>query len=172
MKPNEISIGKTFEVAGIEFIKFDCDGDRTVAVAKDALLCSVFGNNNNFVESKILERLQNEVLSKIEKEVGAENVFEFSTDLLTLDGSSLYGEVTSKISIPTFDFYRRNVKIFDEYKLDSWWWLATADSTVEHLNDKWCICVSPRGDVDYDCSFNDDIGVRPVLVFESNISVS
>lgn len=168
----EIEIGKTFEVAGIEFIKFaDVDG-CTQAVSKDILFKSDFGENNNFAESTILEKLRNNVLPKIEEAVGAENVVEFETNLLSLDGSDEYGNIKSKISLPTFDFYRANVKIFDKHKLDKWWWLATPDSTTEHANDYWVVCVSPSGDI-YGTNYNyDDNGVRPFLNFVSSISVS
>ena len=159
-------------MAGIKFIKFaDVDG-CTQAVAKDTLFKSDFGENNNFAESTILEKLKNDVLPKIEEAVGAENIVEFETDLLSLDGSDKYGIIKSKISLPTFDFYRANVKIFDNYNPDKWWWLATPDSTTDHAIDYWVVCVSPSGYVDGNgCSGYDD-GVRPFLNFVSSISVS
>lgn len=168
----EIRNENTFEIAGIEFIKFfDKDG-LTYAVSRDILFNSRFGENNNLAESKILKRLKTEVLPKIEKEVGAENVVEFETDLLSLDGSTKHGKLKSKISLPTFDFYRANVKTFDKYKVNNWWWLATPDSTTDHLNDCWNTCVSPSGRVYDDGCDGSGIGVRPFCVFVSSISVS
>lgn len=168
----EIEIGKTFEVAGIEFIKFaDVDG-CTQAVAKDTLFKSIFGANNNFAESTILKKLKNDVLPKIEEAVGAENIVEFETDLLSLDGSDKYGKIKSKISLPTFDFYRANVKVFDKYKLDKWWWLATPDSTTDHANDYWIVCVSRSGNISSNRYYDYYYGVRPFLNFVSSISVS
>ena len=173
MKLSDVKVSGLFKVAGIEFIKFSQDGNRTVAVAKDSLFNSAFGDDNNFAKSKILKRLQEDVLPKIEAEVGAENVLEFETDLLSLDGSDLHGKVTSKIGLPTFDFYRQNVKVFDEHKLDAWWWLATPDTTEEHVNNHWVVCVSPRGCIIYGGYFHGNSrGVRPFLIFESSISVS
>ena len=171
MKLSEVKIGGAFTIGGIEFIKFSEENGVAVSVTKDKLHNSTFGNNNDFSKSKILKNLQADILPKLEDAVGAENILEFETDLLSLDGSDIYGKMKSKISLPTFDFYRANVKIFDQYKRDDWWWLSTPDSTKDHVNDYWIVCVSPRGSVDYDY-FNLSRGVRPVLHFVSSISVS
>lgn len=167
----KVEIGKTFTVADIEFIKFSDKDGITVAVAKDCLYDSEFGKNNNFAESDVLDRLNKEFLPKIEAEVGAENIKEFKLDLTSLDGLDTYGKITTRIGLPTFDFYRQNVRIFDMYKIDDWWWTATPDTTKEHRNDYWVTCVSPGGDFDGN-GCNISIGVRPFLHFVSSISVS
>ena len=79
--------------------------------------------------------------------------------------------MTSKISLPTLDFYRENVEIFDKHKLDEWWWLATPESAQPHGNPFWTLCVSPSGIIFSDL-YDFDIGVRPFLYFVSSISVS
>ena len=166
----EIKIGETFKVADIEFIKFADENGHTVAVAKESVFDSRFGDNNNFAESQVKSHLECEILPKIEKEIGAENIVEHEVDLLSLDGDDKWGKVKCKISIPTFDFYRANVKIFDKYKLSKWWRLATPDTTSTHYNDDWVVCVSPLGDFSnyYD---DNDHGVRPFMIFVSSISV-
>ena len=161
----------TFNVGGIEFIKFAEENGEVTAVAKDIVFSSEFGKNNKFGESKILERLQKEVLPKIAEAVGEENILEHEVDLTSLDGLKTYGSIKSKISIPTFDFYRANVKVFDEHEVDEWWWLATPDTTPEHINDRWCRCVSPAGGV-YNRVYDVNFGVRPFLKFVSSIFVS
>ena len=167
-----IKDGELFSIAGIEFIKFfDKDG-ITTAVAKASLGDYRFGDNNNFAESKIKKMLEEDFLPKIEAEIGAENIVEHEVDLLSLDGSNKWGKVNCKVSLPTFDFYRHNVKVFDKHKLNDWWWTCTPDSTSEHLNDFWVVCVSPNGFIissRYDCNL---IGVRPFLTFLSSISIS
>lgn len=172
MKLSEIKIGNTFKVAGIEFVKLTEENGVCAAVSKDILFNSKFGKNNNFAESQILERLNKEVLPKLEAEVGTENIKEFEIDLTSLDGLDTYGKIKSKIGLPTLDFYRKNVRTFDKCKPNDWWWLATPDTTKEHLNDNWTVCVSPRGDFDYDGCSSNGIGVRPFLYFVSFISVS
>ena len=171
---NTIPSGETFKIGDMEFIKFSDENGITTAVSKDAVFDSCFGDDNNFANSAILERLNNEILPAIEDIVGSENVLEFETDLLSLDGSDKHGIVKSKISIPTFDFYRQNRAVFEKYKLNKWWWLATPDSTSEYFNDEWGVCVSPRGFIDFSnfSLFNRNFGVRPFFNFVSSISVS
>lgn len=171
MKLSEVKIGEVFTIDGIEFFKVAEENDVTVAVAKESLFRSTFGENNDFSKSKILNELQEKILPKLEKEIGAENILEFETDLLSLDGSDICGKMKSRISLPTFDFYRANVKLFDRYKLDDWWWLSTPDSTREHTSDNWLVCVSPRGRINGD-NYDNGYGVRPILHFVSSISVS
>lgn len=167
-----VEVGETFKVADIEFIKFAEENGNTVAVAKESLFDSVFGDDNNFAESVILKRLKEEVLPKIENAIGAENIVEHEVDLLSMDGSDKWGKAKCKISIPTFDFYRKHVKVFDKHKVSRWWWLATPDSTSKHCNDDWVECVAPSGILnchDSRCGFG---GVRPFLIFVSSIFVS
>ncbi len=171
MKLSEVKNGKTFSIAGIEFIKFFDEEGFTAVVSKDAVFNCEFGKNNNFAESYILKRLREEVLSKLEAEVGEENIKEFELALTSLDGLNTYGKIRTKIGLPTFDFYRKNVKIFDEYKLNDWWWTATPDSTKEHYNDYWITCVSPYGTF-FNYYYFNYLAVRPFLFFVSSISVS
>lgn len=169
---NTIPVGGTFKIGDVEFIKFSEDNDMATVVCKDILFNSQFGANNDFSKSHILEKLTAEILPQIEAAVGSENVIEFETDLMSLDGSSKHGIVKSKISLPTFDFYRKNRDIFENNKIDEWWWLATPDSTSEYNDDRWCVCVAPSGIIDNYNYFGNNLGVRPILNFVSSISVS
>ena len=166
-----VEVGSVFEVAGMEFIKFPEVMGLTPAVAKDTVFDSEFGKDNDFRSSNVLNRLNEEMLPKIIEAVGESNVCEFETDLTTLDGLKPYGTMMSKISLPTLDFYRENVEIFDKHKLDEWWWLATPESAKSHDNPFWILCVSPSGLVYFD-DFINVRGVRPFLYFVSSISVS
>lgn len=167
----EIETGKTFKAAGIEFIKVKETNKGTFAVTKDCLFDSAFGDNNDLHKSKILKRLQEEISPKIEEVVGADNVLEFETVLTTLDGLRPYEPLKSKISLPTLDFYRENVDIFDKYNPDCWWWLATPESAKPHSEPWWTVCVAPSGDVG-NYIYIGNFGVRPILFFVSDISVS
>lgn len=163
-----IDNGATFEVAGIEFIKFPYADGMIAAVARNILFRSTFGENNNITTSKVLETLHTEILPAIINAVGEENVCEFDTDLSTLDGLKPYSALKSRISLPTIDFYRQNVGIFDKYKVNSWWWLATPESSDGHNNSYWTLCVSPGGGIYY-FNYNLISGVRPFLIFKSSI---
>lgn len=163
----DVAVGDTFKVADVEFIYFG----NGVAVTKDSLYDAKFGDTNNFKESKLFKKLKKEFLPKIIKAVGEENVLEFETDLITVDGLKDYGTMSSKISLPTFDFYRRNTEIFEKHKLDIWWWLATAWSTEKREYKYTVACVSPVGGIDY-FYYSGNNGVRPFLIFNPNIFVS
>ena len=165
--------GETFKVGGIEFIKFPSVDGKTPVVAREILFNSRFGENNNLIESRVLERLETEILPKVIAEVGEENVCTFETDLTTLDGLKPYGIMESRISLPTFDFYRANVEIFDKHPVKNWWWLATPESAKPHYDPVWTVCVSPSGDILFGSgSCNLDDGVRPFCILNSNIFVS
>ena len=171
-KLSKIANESTFRIGDYEFIKFSDENGIVTAVSKESLFDSVFGENNDLRKSSIIEKLKSDVLPGIEAIVGAENVLEFETDLLSLDGSAQYGEMKSKVSLPTFDFYRRNRAVFEKYKLDEWWWLATPDSTPEWNTDSFIICVSPAGIIGLVGYNGSSGGVRPFWNFASSILVS
>lgn len=161
--------GDTFLIGDAEYIRFPDTPEGTPVVRKDIAFKSRFGDNNDFRSSDILKRLQEEVLPQIIDAVGEENVCEFETDLTTLDGLKNYGIMRSSIGLPTFDFYRDNVAIFDQYKPDSWWWTATADSAKPHYDPIWVTCVPPAGNISYDFYDCVNIGVRPFCILKSSI---
>ena len=163
--------GETFTVAGMEFIKFPSRDGGTPVVLKDIAFRSKFGNNNDLRSSRILERLEEEFLPKLIAAFGEENVQIFTTDLTTLDGLKPYGEMESRVSLVTLDFYRANAEIFSKYKPGTWWWLATPDSAEPNDEPNWFLCVSPSGRVDYDDFYNVS-GVRPFCILNSNIFLS
>ena len=159
----------TFTVAGIEFIKFPAEGDRTPVMAKDILFCSRFGSNNDLRKSAVLQKMEADVLPKIIEAIGEENVLTFKTDLTTEDGLKPYGEMESKISLPTLDFYRANVETFDKHNVKEWFWLATPESAQPHCDPNWILCVAPSGGIRGDGYCYGGSGVRPFLYFHSSI---
>lgn len=162
----EVAIGDTFRVGEFEFIKFADNNGQTTAVMKESVFKSKFDDStNNFAKSLLYKRLVKEVLPTIEEIVGEENVVEFETDLFTADGRDIYGKMKSKIGLPTFDFCRSNRAIFNKYPMGDWWWTSTANGK------RFVFCVSPRGLIG-DGSYCDVCGVRPFLIFNSNIFVS
>lgn len=169
---SEIKKGKTFKIGDVEFIKFFDENGETVAVTKDLIFFSCFGDNNDLRNSEILKRLNDEFLTKLAEAIGEENICTIKTDLTTFDGLKPYETMESKVSLPTLDFYRTNVAIFDEYKIDNWWWLATPESAQPHSAPDWFLCVAPSGFVISNFFCNGGCGVRPFLRFVSSISVS
>ena len=164
-----VADGETFFVGGVEFIKLPEVNGTVPAVAKDIVFRSRFGKDNDLRRSNVLNRLEKEFLPKIINAVGEENLCLIKTDLTCLDGLKPYGDMESLVSLPTIDFYRANVEIFDKYPVDSWWWLATPESAQPHSEPYWTLCVSPSGFVDLGIYRNGSYGVRPFLSFNSSI---
>ena len=160
--------GETFTIAGMEFIKFPGVDGQTPVVMKDIAFNSTFGNNNDLRCSDVLRRMETEILTKIIEAVGEENLCTVKTDLTTLDGLTPYGTMESIISLPTMDFYRANVNIFDKYNPGCWWWLATPESAQPHDDPYWTLCVAPSGRFGNDGCYY-DYGVRPFCIFKSSI---
>ena len=160
--------GETFTIAGMEFIKFPSVDGQTPVVMKNIAFNSRFGDNNDLRSSDVLQKMETEILTKIIEAVGKENLCTVKTDLTTLDGLTPYGTMESLISLPTLDFYRANVSIFDKYKPDCWWWLATPESAQPHDDPYWVKCVAPSGNI-YDDYYLNVSGVRPFCVFKSSI---
>lgn len=164
-----IKDGDTFKVGDVEFIKFPDMGGVTPVVARNIVFVSRFGDNNDLRESDVLKKLEAEFLPKIIQAVGADTLCTVKTDLTALDGLKPYGEMESLVSLPTLDFYRANVEIFDKHKVGSWWWLATPESAQPHERPDWILCVAPSGYVGRDsCGYYSN-GVRPFLCFVSSI---
>lgn len=160
--------GETFTIGGMEFIKFPGKDGQTPVVMKDIAFRSRFGDNNDLRSSIVLKRMQEEWLPKIIDTIGEENLCTIKTDLTTLDGMKIYGVIESMISLPTLDFYRANAEIFDKYKPDFWWWLATPDSAQPHCDPDWVLCVSPSGIISSGIYYG-DLGVRPFCIFKTSI---
>ena len=164
--------GETFSVGGVEFIKFPEVNGNVPAVARDIIFSSRFGGRNDLRSSDVLKKLEAEFLPKIIEAIGADNLCTIKTDLTALDGLKSYGVMESLVSLPTFDFYRANVEVFDKYPVRRWWWLATPETAAPHADPGWVVCVSPSGIVNIDdCSRVND-GVRPFCILKSHIFVS
>ena len=149
----EIGIGEAFKIAGIEFIKMRERDGAVEAYARRAVFDSSFGPNNNYVDSRIKERLEGKILPLIEEEIGAENIIDQELDLRSLTGSDAYGVHKCRIAIPTFDYIRDNYRMIydDAQKLGYrvWAWTATPNSTTEYGDTDWVLCVSPRGNINH-----------------------
>lgn len=166
---HDVPDGGLFKIGTTNYIKFPSVNGQTPIVSRDTLFTLTFGKSNDFRSSNILKKLQNEYLAEVIDAVGAENVCTFKTDLTTMDGLKPYEALESRVSLPTFDFYRANVKIFDQYPVGEWWWLATPDSAQPHYDPIWIACVSPSGDIYGDGCNGRRRGVRPFYILNSSI---
>lgn len=147
------------------------NGTRVIS-DKFAYSNTVFGNNNNWAESSLREKLNNEYFIKIAKIVGENNIIPMTRDLTSLDGLDDYGTCVDKISLLTASEYAKYHKILGlKSKHPSWWWLITPISTSSNGYSRDVCCVLSCGilywNVCYSCS-----GVRPFFDLNSSIFVS
>lgn len=173
-KLSEKEVGDIVTIGDYEYIVLEQNNfiGATFLLMKDLLEEDVeFGESADFKTSNVKKILDKFAL-ELEKEVGSDNVIEHTVDLTADDGLKDYGNTTAKVSLLTCDLYRKFVYIIDKFKLDKWWWLATAFSTPTHDFRTLVKCVTPRGCVrNFICDFN-YYGVRPFCILNSNIFVS
>ena len=164
--------GETAKIGEYEFIVLEKDAYRVALLLKDTLCDRKFDSKcNNFAESDIREYLD-EFADKLADLVGEDNIVEHTVDLTSDDGLKCYGSCDCRVSLLTAQMYRDNVYTIDKYKVNKWWWLATAYSTSKH-GDTVCVkCVSPSGDLISVNSCYRNYGVRPFCILKSNIFVS
>lgn len=171
----EIAIGKTFKGSdGVERILLDLLPNGTALTLTRGFVFEDMQfdiNSNNYAESSIRRRLETEKLPELEKTFGADNVVEFEIDLTSDDGLDTYGKIKTKYGLLTAEQYRKYTRLIAQYKVDDWWWLATADSTTERNDSIWIRCVACGGRLN--CSLCDNSnGVRAVCILKSDIFVS
>lgn len=170
-KLGDILAGGTFKVGTHEFIVLEQRDGCTLALRKDIICKMAFGTTNNFAKSEVRKKLDS-FAAEIEAIVGEGNLLGQVVDLTSDDGLDDYGKCMAKASLLTAQMYRQYVRILDNYKLDCWWWLATAFSTATHDDDKCVECVSPRGYFLFGSCIIHVGGVRPFCIFDSDIFVS
>ena len=164
--------GTIAKVGDYEFIVLKNDGNQVHLLLKDTLCNKPFDSDcNNFAESEIRDYLD-DFADKLAELVGKENIVEHLVDLTADDGLKCYGSCDCRVSLLTAQMYRENVYTIDKFKIDKWWWLATAYSTPKHNDTTWVKCVSPNGIINDDIGSYNNSGVRPFCILKSNIFVS
>lgn len=169
---SEKEVGEIVTIGEYEYIVIEQNiiTRQTSLLMKDLFEDDVeFGDTADFKTSNVKKLLDKYAL-ELEKEVGEDNVIEHIVDLTSNDGLKDYGKTNAKVSLLTCELYRKFVYIIDKFKLDKWWWLATAFSTPAHGYEKLVECVSPLGYFYY-VGCHDSFGVRPFCILNSNIFV-
>lgn len=167
MKP-----GESFkDDEGIEYIVLDHSKDTTAVIHKELLPTKMeFGSTNNWKNSNVRTYLNSTYYQELCKKFGQTNIVEHTTDLFSLDGLDDYGKTRDFVGLLTIDQYRRYRRVLGK-NIDSWWWLATPDSTPSGWSSRYVRCVGCDGDVDFSgCDYPG--GVRPFFILSSSILVS
>lgn len=161
-------IGKTMEIAGMEWIILDKTEKGYFAILNsfDRKNREFDSDSNNWIKSDLRKELNDSFLKKITEELGEDAVVEFDRDLLSLDGQTEYGHCEDKISLLTVDEYRKYRKLLPN--MENWWWLITPWSTPANDYSPTLTVVSPSGCFSNDYC-NGSNGVRPVCIFSSSI---
>ena len=150
---------------GVAWTPIKVDGNKTYYLLDGILEKSSFGNDNNYAESYVREKLNNGELAKKLREEFGDRLVPITTDLLSLDGLDDYGRTEGDVlAIPTVDLYRECRKNIP--KTDQWYWLATPWSTPSGDRRSAVCYVFIGGTVYYDFCYY-DFGVRPFCILES-----
>lgn len=168
-KPAEV--GGVVDVADTKWIVLDKDeGGNLLCLLKDFVYegTQFDGNSNNYANSNIRKKLNDDFLKKITNKIGKDAILNVEIDLTSDDGLDDYGKVTDKIGLLTADMYRKYNRIIEKYPAKDWWWLATPGSTPHRGYSSDVRCVNGVGALDYYyCDIG--IGVRPFCIFSSSI---
>jgi len=167
MKVKNVKIGETFELVGYVWKVLDITEKGHVCLMECMEDNMQFDkDSNNWKESSLRKYLNEEFHSKLAAVVGEENIIPFERDLLSLDGLKEYGTCEDKVSLISFDEYRKYRELLP--RKGTWYWTLTPDSTKENGDEYWVTVVSPSGYFNYvDCNYG--FGVRPFCIFSSSI---
>lgn len=161
-----LTIGDTFELAGVNWKIIDITSDGYVCLADSIGDMKFDSGKNDWRTSDLRKYLNEEFLKKIESEIGAGNLIEFERNLLSLDGQTEYGTCDDKVSLLTVDEYRKYRKLIPN--TDDWFWLISPWSTPCNGFHNSVAVVAPSGDIcNYYCYGSR--GVRPFCIFSSAI---
>ena len=167
--PNDLKFGDVFkDIDGDEWVLlYREENDNVGILRKESLKEMKFGSNNNYNGSDIDKYLCGTCLPELERKFGKENIVEHDVDLLSLDGENDYGVIKRKVSLLTFDEYRKNKKVIKKY-INEWFWLATPNSTPSGCSSNCGQFVGSDGGVA--CVWYSDCGaVRPFLVLKDSV---
>lgn len=161
-----LKIGDTFELAELTWKILDRTDKGIVCLAERIKDSFNFGLNNDWKESSLRKYLNKDFYENLVNEIGEDHVVTFERDLISLDGQKEYGKCEDKVSIISFDEYRKYRELIPN--AEYWWWTLTPDSTKCNGDTSWIRIVSPSGYVNYN-SFDGSNGVRPLCIFSSSL---
>lgn len=161
-----LKIGDTFELAELTWKILDRTDKGIVCLAERIKDSFNFGLNNDWKESSLRKYLNKDFYENLVNEIGEDHVVTFERDLISLDGQKEYGKCEDKVSIISFDEYRKYRELIPN--AEYWWWTLTPDSTKCNGDTSWIRIVSPSGNVDSNYYLGSN-GVRPLCIFSSSL---
>jgi len=166
----DLQIKESITIAGITWSKFAEDGEGNAYMLADKSIGDMeFGENNDWRESPIRKKLNDELYQKIIDDLESDTLTTIQVDLFSHDGLRDYEKCEDMVSLLTYDLYRNNRENIKG--IDEWYWTCTPDSTPSGYGSRCVQCVSSGGNVSYyGCVY--DWGVRPFFILKSDIFVS
>lgn len=161
-----LKIGDTFELAELTWKILDRTDKGIVCLAERIKDSFNFGLNNDWKESSLRKYLNKDFYENLVNEIGEDHVVTFERDLISLDGQKEYGKCEDKVSIISFDEYRKYRELIPN--AEYWWWTLTPDSTKCNGDTSWIRIVSPSGGIIY-YGYYRSRGVRPLCIFSSSL---
>jgi len=166
----DLQIKESITVAGITWSKFAEDSEGNAYMFADKSIGDMeFGKNNDWRESPIRKKLNDELYQKIIDDFGSDALTTIQVDLFSHDGLRDYGKCEDMVSLLTYDLYRNNRENIKG--LDEWYWICTPDSTPSGDGSRFVLCVNSDGCVYYG-GYGFVLGVRPFFILKSSIFVS
>lgn len=166
----DLQMKKSISLVGITWSKFAEDNEGNAYMLADEKICDMeFGENNDWRESPIRKKLNEELHQKIVAELGADALITIQTDLFSHDGLRDYGKCEDMVSLLTYDLYRNNRENINNF--DEWFWTCTPNSTPSGCCSGNVQYIFSDGDVRYRWCGRSK-AVRPFFILKSSIFVS
>ena len=163
-----LGVGDTFKLLGLEWKILEISNGSYKCLAERLEKSMEFDSDcNNWYASNLRNYLNNDFYKELQNAVGEENIIPMERDLLSIDGQTEYGTCEDKVSLLTFDEYRKSRKLIQNTN-DYWWWLITPHSTKCNDDTTWISVVSSSGGIDSRVYIN-NCGVRPFVSFSYSI---
>lgn len=167
----DLQMKESISLIDITWSKFaeDIEGNAYM-LADEIIYTEKFGDNNDWRESPLRNKLNDELYQKIIEELGDDSLISIQTDLFSHDGLSDYGKCEDMCSLLTYDLYRNNRENIKNF--GRCFWTCTPDSTlsgedapyVQYVYSDGCVLCGRYG--------WDDVGVRPFFILKSDVFVS
>lgn len=142
------------------------DGEYTYHFMYGSLFDNRFGNNNNYVESDVREKLVKGDLAKELEAFYGDKLLPITLDLTALNGSKEYGVISGdKLAVPTLDILRKfkeNIPL-----MGNWYWTSTPNGTKQTGDASYVQFVGDGGNVSYFGCLWGSGSVRPFYITKS-----
>lgn len=162
-KEGNLKVGDSFDCAWITWKILDITEDGYLCLGELSKKAEQFDKeSNNWKLSNLRKYLNNVIYSHIANEVGEENIIPFERNLLAMDGSTDYGTCVDKVSLLSFDEYRRYRPLIPNCR-NHWWTLTPLAPKCKSI----CI-ISSFGEPYF--NYENEIGERyfyPLCIFAS-----